>query len=100
MAARVHINCGGARGWAFDPTRPAGIGSAVSSHDTRWYKRCSLTKMSGADRRQWSRHDLPHKTRSNLRDHAASWPEPNGVTEPLARGRPRRQFNGSNEARL
>jgi hypothetical protein len=31
------IACGGARAWEFEPTRMAGIGSAASSHDTRWY---------------------------------------------------------------
>jgi hypothetical protein len=34
-----HADGGGARAWAFDPTRMAGFETAASSQDMRWYWR-------------------------------------------------------------
>ena len=33
---QVHVSCGGARAWVFEPTRAARILSVGSSHETRW----------------------------------------------------------------
>src|ERR1700680_232722 len=46
-----HVNCGGARACAFEPTRTDGIGSKASRQETSWYWRCSVTKTSGGGSR-------------------------------------------------
>src|SRR5258708_25484332 len=44
MAAKFHVNSGGARAFALEPTPMVDITSIASSQTTRWYWRCRLTK--------------------------------------------------------